>query len=961
MTSSRILVVEDNPATRKTIRLALAAEGYVVSEAADGETAVRLAVELPPALVLLDCKLPGMDGFEVGRQLRTLAPGVPVIAMTGWSHLDESRAVGAGFLDMLVKPVEPSRLVETVGRYLAKGHRSEAPSGKLVLVVDDDPAQLKLAQLALAGAGFEVVVAHDGEAALRAATTRKPDVILSDVLMPGMDGFALCRAVRSNPDLAHLPMVLVSAHYLEEPDRELATRFGASGYVSRSGGLESVVRAVITAIKSPMILPVAMPETDLQAEHLRRISHQLERQASIGVDLARRVALQASTLSVLEALSDALAQEVQPENMLAEMLAKCLDAAGVSVGAILLYETGDALSVETCIGSDAKLDWNVHSPLFHQALNRGSVLVPSDDGTLGTTLLDALGAKSALIVPLVARGEALGVLLMASNGTEFDGSEGLPVVRAARSVAAQLAQAIALNRMFAKLASAEVRTRTLLENAHDGITISTRDGVVLEVNRRMGELLGVPPKEAIGRHVREFAPTGRGDAHAALYDSVVAKGDGSVPPIPIARPDGSVVQVEFSSTVIAVGKEEFVLSIGRNVTERLRLEEQLRQSQKMEAVGRLAGGIAHDFNNALSVILSYGELLIGDLKPGDPMRADIEEMHKAGAWAADLTRQLLLFSRQHVVAPKVLDLNVVLVGVNKILQRILGADVDLVILPTEPIGRVRADPGSMEQVIMNLVVNARDAMPTGGKLTIETANVDLDEAYARAHLGVTAGPHVMLAVTDSGEGMSSETMARIFEPFFTTKEAGKGTGLGLSTIFGIAQQSGGSVWVYSELGTGTTFKIYLPRVDSDADAECSFPPSGTVRGSETILLVEDNPHVRVVAREILLRNGYAVLEACNAAEAILHSERHAGIIHLLLTDVVMPHMSGPALATRLAQSRPEMKVLCFSGYTDDSIVRHGVLEASVAYLQKPITPGGLSTKVREVLGNARVALPAGGG
>jgi PAS domain S-box-containing protein len=959
MTGARIMVVEDNTATRTMTRLALVAEGYVVSEAADGETAVRLAVELPPALVLLDCKLPGMDGFEVGRQLRTLAPGVPVIAITGWSHLDESRALGAGFLDMLVKPVEPSRLVETVGRYLANRHITEAPSGKMVLVVDDDPTQLKLAQLALGSAGFEVMIADDAEAAMRAATARKPDVILSDVLMPGTDGFALCKAVRGNPDLAHVPMVLVSAHYLEEPDRELARRFGANGYVSRSAGFDAVVRAVISAIKSPMILPVAMPEGDLQAEHLRRISHQLERQASIGVDLARRVALQASTLSVLEALSDALAQETQPENMLGEMLAKCLDAAGISVGAILLYEAGDTLSVKTCIGSNAELDWNLHTPLFHQALNRGSLLVPSDDGKLGTELLDALDAKSALIVPLVARGDALGVLLMASNGAEFDGSDGLPVVRAARSVASQLAQAIALNRMFAKLAAAELRSRTLLENAHDGITISTRDGVVLEVNRRMAELLGVPEAQAIGRHVREFAPAGSGDANAALFDSVVAKGSGSVPPIPIARPDGSVVQIEFSSTVVAVGPEEFVLSIGRDVTDRLRLEEQLRQSQKMEAVGRLAGGVAHDFNNALSVILSYGELLLGDLKPGDPMRADIEEIHRAGAWAADLTRQLLLFSRQHVVEPKVLDLNIVLVGVHKILRRILGADVDLVVLPTEQLGRVRADPGSVEQVIMNLVVNARDAMPTGGKLTIETANVVLDDAYAKEHLGVTAGPHVMLAVTDNGEGMCAATMARIFEPFFTTKEPDKGTGLGLSTVFGIAQQSGGSVWVYSELGTGTTFKVYLPRVDSDADADCPISAKGTLRGSETILLVEDNAHVRVVTREILLRTGYTVLEACNAAEAIVQSERYAGIIHLLLTDVVMPGMSGPALATRLAQSRPEMKVLCFSGYTDDSIVRHGVLEASVAYLQKPITPGGLATKVREVLGNVRVPLPAG--
>jgi two-component system cell cycle sensor histidine kinase/response regulator CckA len=383
-----------------------------------------------------------------------------------------------------------------------------------------------------------------------------------------------------------------------------------------------------------------------------------------------------------------------------------------------------------------------------------------------------------------------------------------------------------------------------------------------------------------------------------------------------------------------------------------RTEEQLRQSQKMEAVGRLAGGVAHDFNNVLSVILGYGEMLLADMKPGDPMRADVEEIRRAGKRAADLTRQLLMFSREHVIEPRVLDLNEVLTGMDKMLQRILGADVELVSRPTQPLGRVRVDPSSMEQVIMNLVVNARDAMPTGGKLTMETDNVVLDEAYAREHLGVTPGPHVMLAVTDTGEGIDKTTLARIFEPFFTTKEKGKGTGLGLSTVFGIVQQSGGSIWVYSEPGKGTTFKVYLPVVDAAVETLRSVESATTLRGSETILLVEDDDQVRAVARGILGRNGYHVIEARNAGEALLQSERHGGTIHLLLSDVIMPQMSGPELAKRLASSRGGMKVLCMSGYTDDSIVRHGVLDARIAYLQKPLTPETLTRKVREVLDDA---------
>ncbi len=303
-----------------------------------------------------------------------------------------------------------------------------------------------------------------------------------------------------------------------------------------------------------------------------------------------------------------------------------------------------------------------------------------------------------------------------------------------------------------------------------------------------------------------------------------------------------------------------------------------------------------------------------------------------------------------MLEPKVLDLNEVLTSMYNMLTRILGADVDLVAVPTRPLGRVRVDPSSLEQVILNLVVNARDAMPTGGKLTLETGNVVLDEAYAGNHLGVKPGQHVMLAVTDTGTGIDKTTLARMFEPFFTTKEKDKGTGLGLSTVFGIVQQSAGSIWVYSELGKGTTFKVYLPRVDAAIDTVRPSVAPTTMQGSETILLVEDDDQVRLVAHGILCKNGYHVIEARNAAEALVGSEKHQGTIHLLLSDVVMPRMSVPELAKRLANARPDMKVLFMSGYTDDSVVRHGILEGQLAYIQKPITPDALRRNVREVLG-----------
>ena len=502
---------------------------------------------------------------------------------------------------------------------------------------------------------------------------------------------------------------------------------------------------------------------------------------------------------------------------------------------------------------------------------------------------------------------------------------------------------------------AQQRFSALFESGTIGIIVSDESGAIQEANDTFLVMLGYTREDFTAGRLdwRKATPPEWARWTEETGEELRQHGRAKPREKEYFRKDGTRVPVLVG---VAVVEGSQVISFSVDLTERKRaaeaindLEKQFRQSQKMEAVGRLAGGVAHDFNNVLSVILSYGEILLADLKPGDPVRADIEEIHCAGKRAADLTRQLLTFSRQHVLAPKILDLNDVLTSMDKMLQRILGADVDLVSLPTQPLGRVRADPSSIEQVIMNLVVNARDAMPTGGKLTMETANVVLDTAYAQVHLGVKPGPHVMLAVTDTGTGIEKATLTRIFEPFFTTKEQGKGTGLGLSTVFGVVQQSGGSVWVYSEVGKGTTFKVYLPRVDGAVEAIGTTVPPTTLRGSETILLVEDDDQVRVVARGILRRNGYEVIDARNAGEALLYSEMHSGTIHLLLSDVVMPQVSGPELAKRLASARPGMKVLCMSGYTDDSIVRHGVLDAHIAFLQKPITPETLTTRVREVL------------
>jgi len=406
----------------------------------------------------------------------------------------------------------------------------------------------------------------------------------------------------------------------------------------------------------------------------------------------------------------------------------------------------------------------------------------------------------------------------------------------------------------------------------------------------------------------------------------------------------------FSAEVIEIRGEQCVLTVMKDITERRSLEEQLRLSQKMEAVGLLAGGVAHDFNNLLTVILGYGILLLKDLGLEDPRRAPLEGIRQAADRAAALTHQLLAFSRRQVLAPRLLDLNGVVADMDKMLRRLIGEHIELSTVLAPELGRVKADPGQIEQVIMNLVVNARDAMPVGGKLTIETADVELDEAYGRRHPVGAPGPHVMLAVSDTGHGMDEETRARVFEPFFTTKEKGKGTGLGLAVVYGIVKQSGGSIQIYSEPGLGTTFKVYLPKAEAASEK-----PEGITgnkrsrRATETVLLVEDEAAVRSLLRDILESNGYVVLEASRAEEALEASEQHGGLIQLLLTDVVMPDIGGRKLADRLKTSRPEARVLYMSGYTDIAIVQHGLLEPGVAFLQKPFTPEALSRKVREVL------------
>ena len=393
-----------------------------------------------------------------------------------------------------------------------------------------------------------------------------------------------------------------------------------------------------------------------------------------------------------------------------------------------------------------------------------------------------------------------------------------------------------------------------------------------------------------------------------------------------------------------------VLGISTDITEQKRLEERLRQASKMEAVGQLAGGVAHDFNNLLTAIMGHAELLLEDETLAGLHRTDIEEIKRASKRAAALTQQLLAFSRRQLLQPKVLDLNALVSGMHKLLSRLIGEDIELRAVQDARLGMVEADPGQLEQVVMNLAVNARDAMPRGGTLTLTTANVELDEGYRNGLTDIVPGPYVMLSVADTGIGMSVQTQAHMFEPFFTTKEQGKGTGLGLATVYGVVKQSGGYIWVESEVGRGTTFTVHLPRAASSSQAKEPEQGAAPERGAETVLVVEDEDSVRRVIETILTRRGYTVLSANGGDSALKLAKSHAGKIHLLVSDVVMPHMSGPQVAEQMALISPATRVLFLTGYTDETVVNHGVFRAGAALLQKPFSPDALARKVREVLG-----------
>lgn len=525
----------------------------------------------------------------------------------------------------------------------------------------------------------------------------------------------------------------------------------------------------------------------------------------------------------------------------------------------------------------------------------------------------------------------------------------------------------------------EIGIQQAIESMTDGLAVIAPDGTVLRGNRSMQELLQVYENGVLGSEstrenaahaLRDLCGPERRETILSSHDRVIGvtaspirdQANNVQGHLILARDitqtqayERALERIVRERTVELITANE---QLRREIVERERIEDQFRQAQKMESIGRLAGGVAHDFNNILTAVIGFTDLAFMHVPRDHPIVAELNEIRKAAERAASLTRQLLAFARKQIINPRVVDLNGLILDMDMLLRRLIGADVELRTLPAAELWTIKADLGQLEQVLVNLVVNARDAMPAGGKLIIETANVVLDEFYAETHIEVTPGSYVMLAVSDTGTGMPPDVQKHLFEPFFTTKETGKGTGLGLATVYGIVKQHGGSIWVYSEVGQGTTIKVYLPHVGAQvAPMPQPSAPETLPRGVETVLVVEDEDAVRNMVIRVLRAQGYAVLEATNGVHAQRLAHDYTGEIHLLIADVVMPQMGGKALADRLLHSRPQMKVLFVSGYTDDAIVHHGQLDHDVIFLQKPFTPAQIARKVREVLHTTMTATP----
>ena len=800
-----------------------------------------------------------------------------------------------------------------------------------ILVVDDEIELKNVLVESLLSEGYQTTGLTSGAEALVALRRQTFDVMLTDLMMPSMDGITLVQeSLKIDP---HLVSIVMTGQGTIQTAVD-AIKVGAFDYVLKPFRLQTLLP----------LLTRAMNVRHMQLENL-----QLRETVAI-YELAQMITQTLDPQAVVNKLADAVVTQTDADQV--SVLLPVNDGSGeLYVAAVRGHRR------EHLLGQRVPLDHTISGWVAREReplILEGEV---NDDRFRPMCPQPAI--TSSISIPLLVAHKVVGTLNI--NALERLRPFTVAQMKVLMILAATAAAALESASLYTQVRQAEEKYRSIFENAVEGIFQATPEQHLLTVNPSMARILGYDsPRELIA----DFNATGRQlwidsettDRVESLLNSIgVVEGL----PIQAARKDGDtlwlslnlrLVKDERGATIYREGTIEDITARTEAESHRKELEQQLRQSQKMEAIGQLAGGVAHDFNNLLTAINGYSSLALQRADPDDRIRGYLEEVKKAGERAANLTRQLLAFGRKQMLKPIPLNLNDVVSEMSKMLRRLIGEDICFDARFDPELKQIRADPGQIEQVLVNLVVNSRDAMPHGGTLTIETANFEIDHEFASRHLGLAPGKYVVLTVSDDGCGMDEKTRARIFEPFFTTKEKGRGTGLGLSTVYGIVKQSGGNVWVYSEPGDGTVFKVFLPQFQQQNEAPTKplidlVPP----RGSETILLVEDEDVVRGLARQILEQAGYHVLDARGGDEAIRLCRELRGPIDLLLTDVVMPETSGKEVADRLTELRPATRVLYMSGYTDDAIVHHGVLDSDVEFIQKPFTPVALAQKVREVL------------
>jgi len=951
-----ILVVEDNPTTRKMFRVALESAGHCVLEAPDATTALRLVRENKPELIIQDLILPDMDGMELARSLREQLGDrrVPILCVSGFlSRLDEARAMEGGFAQVLVKPVDPLQLLDVVRMHLASSPITTMSfgRGRRLLVVDDDPLQLRLAEVWLSSAGFQVSTAVDGIAALELARRENPAAIISDVLMPKMDGFAFCLAVRRDSQLACVPVILNSSAYVEAEDHSLAKRVGANALLPKSDGMESVVQAVATSLSSSQPDAPSEPAEMIEGEHTRRALWQLERQVRQNAHLVQRTTIQEAQLAVLAGVAESLARHQVLDGVLGEVLASCLDMAGISKGALYTVECDQQLVLKHQIGFSSTEGPRLRSSFGFEALfleiakRRKVVLVPSPgiSAEVSHVLIVEAGATSLLLVPVFWADTTFGMLLLGARTEDLTGEDALAF---ARVLGAQMGQAIGLAQSFANLTASEKRYRTLTENANDAICILSSEGVIREVNRRLTEVLGYPTDRFIGRQIRDFAPLGREQEMVERFRSTVANVGKPVRPFELQKSDGGIALMEFSTSAVDIGGEQYFFSIGRDVTDQVRAQAQLMVSDRMASVGALAAGVAHEINNPLAAVLANLDFAVKDADQiasefGSSLRvSELQESLRDAREAADRVRQIVkdlkIFSRAEEDKRGAVDVQRVMESSLRMAWNEIRHRARLVkhygVVPM-----VDANESRLGQVFLNLVVNAAQAIPDGHADTNQITVTTRTDARGR----------VVAEIRDSGPGIAPEVLKQLFTPFFTTKPAGVGTGLGLTICQRIIHGLGGEITVESKLGEGTLVRVLLPASSAAASEEL---PARLVRPPirrGRVLLIDDDLMIGSAVRRTLASEHevLALTQAQEALRRIAAGER----FDVILCDLMMPLMTGVEFYQQLSTLDPEQaeRVVFLTGGAFTANSRAFLDEVPNARMEKPFEVQNLRALVND--------------